>query len=237
MRAAGVRYLDCYSVDNAVAKVADPCFIGACVQADAQVGARVVAKTSASERVGVFAEYAYCSELAAVYHAYSVLYATRSSKSASSSLPTITMMQQCNWPSCLRRIECVPTHTCGACRRGGRHHVVEYSEISAEAAKATDDHGRLRFNWANICMHFFSVDWLEAAAAHLEQQPQYAAAPLCCAGLQAAPLALVRACGVSLCQSRRNDVASCPDGVDTVQVSPCAQKHTVARRPSRGRQA
>lgn len=51
-------------------------------------------------------------------------------------------------------------------------HVVEYSEISAEAANAVEASGRLRFNWANICMHFFSVDWLVEVAEHLEQHPR-----------------------------------------------------------------
>ena len=55
MRQHGVLYVDCYSVDNAAARIADPTFIGACVASGAELGARVVAKATPGERVGVFA--------------------------------------------------------------------------------------------------------------------------------------------------------------------------------------
>ena len=44
--------------------------------------------------------------------------------------------------------------------------VVEYSELSAEAAASVmGTGGRLRFNWGNMAMHYFSLDFLERAAA------------------------------------------------------------------------
>lgn len=46
--------------------------------------------------------------------------------------------------------------------------MVEYSEISAEQAAARDAHGRLKFNWSNICMHYFSVAWLHEVVERLE---------------------------------------------------------------------
>jgi UDP-N-acetylglucosamine/UDP-N-acetylgalactosamine diphosphorylase len=58
MRSHGVRYVDCYSVDNAAARICEPAFVGACVERDAQVGARVVAKATPDERVGVFVQCA-----------------------------------------------------------------------------------------------------------------------------------------------------------------------------------
>lgn len=55
MHSHGIRYVDCYSVDNAAARICEPTFIGACVEGDAQVGARVVSKATPGELVGVFA--------------------------------------------------------------------------------------------------------------------------------------------------------------------------------------
>lgn len=47
----GVQCLDCYCVDNALARVGDPRFVGACAAAGAKVGARVVCRTSPDEKV------------------------------------------------------------------------------------------------------------------------------------------------------------------------------------------
>ena len=55
MQQRGIEHLDCYCVDNALARVGDPAFIGACASSRAQLGAKVVAKLSPEERVGVFA--------------------------------------------------------------------------------------------------------------------------------------------------------------------------------------
>ncbi|PNW81173.1 hypothetical protein CHLRE_07g345300v5 [Chlamydomonas reinhardtii] len=63
MAVAGVEALDCYCVDNALARLGDPRFIGYCHGgagggAGADVGARVVAKAYPEEKVGVFARRA-----------------------------------------------------------------------------------------------------------------------------------------------------------------------------------
>jgi UDP-N-acetylglucosamine/UDP-N-acetylgalactosamine diphosphorylase len=44
MRTRGVQAVDCYCVDNALAKVGDPTFAGFCAARGAEVGARVCAK-------------------------------------------------------------------------------------------------------------------------------------------------------------------------------------------------
>ncbi|KAG2434619.1 hypothetical protein HXX76_007514 [Chlamydomonas incerta] len=61
MATAGVEALDCYCVDNALARLGDPRFLGYCHGyggGGADVGARVVAKAYPEEKVGVFARRA-----------------------------------------------------------------------------------------------------------------------------------------------------------------------------------
>ena len=50
----------------------------------------------------------------------------------------------------------------------GRLRVLEYSELDPEQAGAVDEHtGKPLFAWANVCMHFFSTEFLRSAAADL----------------------------------------------------------------------
>ncbi len=49
----GVEWLNIFSVDNVLQKMADPVFVGATLQADCVCGAKVVAKADPNERVGV----------------------------------------------------------------------------------------------------------------------------------------------------------------------------------------
>lgn len=114
MRARGIKALDCYCVDNALARVGDPIFAGMCAERDVDCGARVVAKAGPEEKVGVFAT------------------------------------------------------------RDGSLEVVEYSELDPEQAAAIDEeHGRLKYNWANICMHYFSREWLQQMADAISESGRY----------------------------------------------------------------
>ncbi len=54
MRARGVEYLFFYSVDNALARVADPAFIGFAIESGLATAGKAVEKTDPEEKVGVF---------------------------------------------------------------------------------------------------------------------------------------------------------------------------------------
>lgn len=56
MVSRGLEALDVFCVDNALARVADPEFIGCCYSRGSQLGARMLAKAYPEEKVGVFAE-------------------------------------------------------------------------------------------------------------------------------------------------------------------------------------
>ena len=52
VRQDGVEWLNVFAVDNVLQRIADPCFVGATIATDSAVGAKVVAKTAADEKVG-----------------------------------------------------------------------------------------------------------------------------------------------------------------------------------------
>lgn len=115
MAGRGVEALDVLCVDNILARVGDPEFVGACYARGSELGARMLAKAYPEEKVGVFAQ-----------------------------------------------------------DERGRMQVLEYSELDPATASATNpDTGKLFYNWSNICMHYFSLPWLKAAAQHLRTAAVY----------------------------------------------------------------
>jgi len=53
MAKRGVKYVHAFAVDNAVCKVADPTWIGYCIEKKADMGCKVCAKAEPGEKVGV----------------------------------------------------------------------------------------------------------------------------------------------------------------------------------------
>lgn len=49
----GIEWLNVFAVDNVLQRIADPCFVGAVIQRDCGVGAKVVRKNAPDEKVGV----------------------------------------------------------------------------------------------------------------------------------------------------------------------------------------
>lgn len=49
----GIEWLNVFAVDNVLQRIADPCFIGATIQSQCAVGAKVVQKNAPDEKVGV----------------------------------------------------------------------------------------------------------------------------------------------------------------------------------------
>ncbi|KAL4309573.1 hypothetical protein GQ457_01G045780 [Hibiscus cannabinus] len=54
MAARGIKYVDCYGVDNALVRVADPTFLGYFIDKGVAAAAKVVRKAYPQEKVGVF---------------------------------------------------------------------------------------------------------------------------------------------------------------------------------------
>ncbi|KZC14469.1 UDP-N-acetylhexosamine pyrophosphorylase, partial [Dufourea novaeangliae] len=62
------------------------------------------------------------------------------------------------------------------CKVENSYRVVEYSEISKETAELRSDNGRLVYNAANICDHYFTVDFLCAVGNQHEKEMELHAA-------------------------------------------------------------
>ncbi|CAG9462232.1 unnamed protein product [Pedinophyceae sp. YPF-701] len=114
MRSRGVECVDAFCVDNALAQVASPEWLGYCRAREADVGARVVAKSGPGEKVGVFV------------------------KSGASGIA-----------------------------------VKEYSELGQDLAGLKGPGGQLVYRWGNICMHYFSLKFLESTAKAMRATPTY----------------------------------------------------------------
>uniref|UniRef100_A0A8C5GPK9 UDP-N-acetylhexosamine pyrophosphorylase-like protein 1 n=1 Tax=Gouania willdenowi TaxID=441366 RepID=A0A8C5GPK9_GOUWI len=56
------------------------------------------------------------------------------------------------------------------CRMGGVSQVVEYSEIGAETAELRGPEGELMFNAGNICIHFFTRNFLQEVAQKFKDE-------------------------------------------------------------------
>ncbi|GLU10197.1 hypothetical protein SLE2022_270170 [Rubroshorea leprosula] len=116
MATRGIKYVDCYGVDNALVRVADPTFLGYFIDKGVAAAAKVVRKAYPQEKVGVF----------------------------------------------VRR------------GKGGPLTVVEYSELDPSLASAINQQtGRLRFCWSNVCLHMFTLDFLNQVANGLERDSIY----------------------------------------------------------------
>ncbi|KAI4371593.1 hypothetical protein MLD38_009922 [Melastoma candidum] len=112
MASRGIKFLDCYGVDNALVRVADPTFLGYFIDKGVDAAAKVVRKAYPQEKVGVF----------------------------------------------VRR------------GKGGPLTVVEYSELDPTLASAINQEtGRLRYCWSNVCLHMFTLDFLNQVANGLEK--------------------------------------------------------------------
>ncbi|XP_011031846.1 PREDICTED: UDP-N-acetylglucosamine diphosphorylase 2-like [Populus euphratica] len=116
MASRGIKYVDCYGVDNALVRVADPAFLGYFIDKGVAAAAKVVRKAYPQEKVGVFVRQG----------------------------------------------------------KGGPLTVVEYSELDQSLASAVNQQtGRLRFCWSNVCLHMFSLDFLNQVANGLEKDSIY----------------------------------------------------------------
>lgn len=53
VKEAGIEWLNVFAVDNVLQRIADPCFVGATIEKNCVVGAKVVKKSAPDEKVGV----------------------------------------------------------------------------------------------------------------------------------------------------------------------------------------
>lgn len=117
LEARGIRRLSYYQVDNPLAPVLDPLFLGLHDLRAAEMSSKVLAKQSPGERAG----------------------------------------------------------TVG--RRGGRVHVIEYTEVDPGHRDARDERGELRYWAASIAMHAFDVAFLRRVASEADRVLPYHASP------------------------------------------------------------
>jgi UDP-N-acetylglucosamine/UDP-N-acetylgalactosamine diphosphorylase len=56
------------------------------------------------------------------------------------------------------------------CKVDGEYHVVEYSEITSKSSERRNSDGNLTYSAANICIHFFTIDFLKRVVEENESQ-------------------------------------------------------------------
>ncbi|KAM7500387.1 hypothetical protein LguiA_024801 [Lonicera macranthoides] len=156
MATRGVRYLDCYGVDNALVRVGDPTFLGYFIDKGVATAAKVVRKIiNFSSGVELFC------------------------------VPNKRPRTLKSLPASCKRTS-VNTHIASAAYpqekvgvfvkrgKGGPLSVVEYSELDPTLASAINQGtGRLRFCWSNVCLHMFTLDFLNQVAYGLEKDSIY----------------------------------------------------------------
>jgi len=59
------------------------------------------------------------------------------------------------------------------CKVNGHYQVVEYSEITTKSSEARNKDGSLLYGAANICIHFFTIDFLESVVMFNERSLQH----------------------------------------------------------------
>ena len=145
MERRGVEFVHVYCVDNILARLADPAFVGFCVLQGADCGAKV--SPPAPNRL--FPPSPSCP---ARRHSIAPPQPHLQPRSA---LPA-----PLSWPQVVEKA--YPEEPVGVvCQVDGVPQVVEYSEISPETASLRTPAGGLLYNAGNICNHFFTRSFLQ----------------------------------------------------------------------------
>jgi hypothetical protein len=158
-------------VDNAVVKVADPVFLGYCIEQGADVGGKAVAKVSWNEKVGLPAtlrfalptlKFGICGPQLQVGNSPICPKGPLSAK--------LHLVSDQAWPrtistqlffSCAAPTVCVQVGVFANVR--GEFSVVEYSDISEVLARRITTTGQLMLSASHVCINYYTRDFLEAS--------------------------------------------------------------------------